>query len=73
MVYAKSKIDVGKILSPLYLHVSKKICRSKVPIHLQDTVNRLLDILEKYETISPLKTEQQPKGNFFYQLGNCSC
>ena len=49
-VYATSKFDVGKISSPLYLPlkpdaVFKKQRASKVPIHLQDKVNRLLDIL----------------------------
>ena len=69
-VYATSKIDVGKISSPLYLPlkpdaVFKKQRASKVPIHLQDKVNRLLDILEQYEIISPVNKEEQPKGNTF--------
>ena len=38
---------------------------SKVPIHLQDKVNRLLDILEQYEIISPVNKEEQPKSNTF--------
>ena len=38
---------------------------SKVPIHLQDKVNRLLNILEQYEIISPVNKEQQPEGNKF--------
>ena len=53
-VYATSKFYVGKISSPLHLPlkldaVFKKQRASKVPIHLQDKVNRLLDILEQYE------------------------
>ena len=69
-VYATSKFDVGKISSPLHLPlkpdaVFKKQRASKVPIHLQDKVNRLVDILEQYEIISPVNKEEQPKGNTF--------
>ena len=67
-VYATSKFDVGKTSSPLHLPlkpdaVFKKQRTSKVPIHLQDKVNRLLDILEQYEFISPVNKEEQPTGN----------
>ena len=53
-VYATSKFDVGKISSPLHLPLKsdaifKKQRASKVPIHLQDKVNSLLDILEQNE------------------------
>ena len=49
-VYATSKFDVGKISSSLHLPlksdaVFEKQRASKVPIHLHDKVNRLLDIL----------------------------
>ena len=69
-VYATSKFDVGKISSSLHLPlkpdaVFKKQRASKVPIHLHDKVNRLLDILEQYEIISPVNKEEQPKGNIF--------
>ena len=69
-VYATSKFDVGKISSPLHLPlkpdaVFKKQRASKVPIHLQDKVNRLLDILEQYEIISPVNKEEQPRSNTF--------
>ena len=69
-VYATSKFDAGKISSLLHLPlkpdaVFKKQRASKVPIHLQDEVNRLLDILEQYEIISPVNKEEQPKGNTF--------
>ena len=69
-VYAATKFDVGKIISPLHLllkpdAVFKKHRASKVPIHLQDKVNRLLEILEQYEIISPVNKEEQPKGNTF--------
>ena len=51
-VYATSKFDAGKVYSPLHLPLKpdaifKKQRASKVPIHLHDKVNRLLDILEK--------------------------
>ena len=69
-VYATSKFDVGKINSPLHLSlkpdaVFKKQRASKVPIHLHGKVNRLFDILEQYEIISPVNKEEQSKGNTF--------
>ena len=69
-VYATSKFDVGKISSKLHLPlkpdaVFKKQRASKVPINLQDKVNRLLDILEQFEIISPVNKEEQPQGNTF--------
>ena len=68
--YATSKFDSGKINSPLHLPlkpdaVFKKQSASKVPIHLQDEVNRFVDILEQYEIKSPANKERQPKGNTF--------
>ena len=60
-----------KISSSLHLPfnkpdaVFKKQRASKVPIHLHDKVNRLLDILEQYNIISPVNKEEQPKGNTF--------
>ena len=36
---------------------------------MQDKVNRLLEILEQYEIISPLNKEEQPKGNTFINPG----
>ena len=69
-VYATSKFDFGKISSSLHLPlkpdaVFKKQRASKVPIHLHDKVNRLLDILEQYEIISPVNKEEQPNGHTF--------
>ena len=68
--YATSKFDVGKINSSLHLPMKpdaifKQQRASKVPIHLHDKVNILLDILEQYEIISPVNKEEQPKGNTF--------
>ena len=56
--------------SPLHLllkpdAVFKKQRATKVPIHLQDKVNRLLEVLEQYEIISPINKEEQPKDNTF--------
>ena len=56
--------------SPLHLllkpdAVFKKQRATKVPIHLQDKVNRLLEVQEQYEIISPVNKEEQPKGNTF--------
>ena len=69
-VYATSKFDVGKVSSSLHLPlkpdaVFEKQRASKVPIHLHDKVNRLLNILEQTENISPVNKEEQPKGNTF--------
>ena len=69
-VYATSEFDVGKINSLLHLPLKpdaifKKERASKVPIQLHDKDNRLLDILEQYEIISPVNKEKQPKGNTF--------
>ena len=68
IVYAPPKFDAEKIWSPLHLPLKpdaifKKQRASKVPIHSHDKVNRLLDILEQYEIISPVNKEEQLKGN----------
>ena len=70
MVYAKPKFEVGKVISPLHLPlkpdaVFKKQRASKVPFHLQDKVNQILEILEQYEIIYPVNKEEQPKDNTF--------
>ena len=62
MIYFRSKLEFGKTHSPLYLPLNpnavfKKQGASRVPIHLQDKVNRLLDILEQYEIISPINKQ----------------
>ena len=69
-VYATSKFDIGKINSPLHLPLKpdaffKKQRANKISIHYNDEVNRLLDILEQYEIISPVNKEEQPKRNTF--------
>ena len=70
MFYATSKFDVRKVNSlvhsPIKPHaLFKKQRSSKVSIHLQDKVNRLLDVLEQYEIFSRVNKEEQPKGNTF--------
>ena len=65
-VYATSKFDVGKVNSLLHLPlkldaVFKKQRASEVPIHLQDKVNQLLDILEQNEIISPVNKKNSQK------------
>ena len=70
MVYATSKFDVGEVNSPLHLSLKldaiiKKQRSSKISMHLQYKVNRLLDIQEQYEFYSPVNKEEQPKRNTF--------
>ena len=62
MAYATSKFNVGKTHSTLHIPlrpdlVFKKKRTSKVPVHLQAKVNRLLDILDQYGIISPKKNK----------------
>ena len=68
--YATSKFDDGKVNLPLLLPlkpdaVFKKQQASKVRVHLQDKINRLLNIVEQYKIISPVDNKEQPKGNTF--------
>ena len=65
LIDATSKLYVENVHLALYFPLNsnavfKKQRASKVPIHLQDKVSRLLDILKKNETISPVN-EEQPK------------
>ena len=66
MVYAISKLDVGKKHSPQHYPLKpdtifKTQGASKILIHLLDKVNRLVTNLEEYEIISPVKREQESK------------
>ena len=70
MVYATYKFVVGKIHSPLHLPlkpgaVFEKDRATKVTMHLQAEITRLLNILQQYDIISTINKEQQPKGNTF--------
>ena len=64
--YAQSKFDVGQ--KNLLLHLPfkpdemfKKQRASKVPNHLNNKVNRLLDILQEHEIISSVKKRRTAK------------
>ena len=69
-VYATTKFDVGKTKVKLNLPmkkdaVFKKQRVSKVPIHLRDRIQKLLDVLKKYDKISPVNKEQLSTVNAF--------
>ena len=69
-VYATTKFDVGKIKVKLNLPMKKdaifkKQRISKVPIHLREGIQKLLDILKKYDLIAPVNKEQLSTGNTF--------
>ena len=66
MVYATSNFDVVKIHSSLHLPfkpqaIFKKQRASKVPIHLQNKVSSLLDIMEQNNIISPVNKKTNEK------------
>ena len=68
-VYA-TKFDVGKTKVKLNLPMKtdaifKKRKRSKVPIHLRERIQKLLDVLKKYDIIAPVNKEQLSTGNTF--------
>ena len=69
-VYATTKFDVGKTKVKLNLPIKKdaifkKQRISKVPIHLRERIQKLLDVLEKYDIIAPVNKEQLSPGNTF--------
>ena len=69
-VYATANFDVGKTKVKLNLPMKKdaifkKQRISKVPIHLRDRIQKLLEALKKYDIISPAHKEQLPTGNTF--------
>ena len=69
-VYATTKFDVGKTKIKLNLPmkkdaVFKKQRVSKVPIHLRDRIQKLLDVLKKYDKTSPVNKEQLSTSNTF--------
>ena len=62
-VYATTKFDVGKTKVKLNLPMNKdaifkKQRKSKVPIHLRERIQKLLDVLKKYDIIAPVNKEQ---------------
>ena len=69
-VYATTKFDVGKTKVNLNLPIKKdaifkKQRISKVPIHLRERIQKLLDVLKKYDIIAPVNKEQLSTGNTF--------
>ena len=69
-VYATTKFDVGKTKVKLNLPMKrdaifKKQRISKVPIHLRERIQKLLDVLKKYDIIAPVNKEQLSTGNTF--------
>ena len=69
-VYATTKFDVGKTKVKLNLpmkedDIFKKQRISKVPIHLRDGIQKLLDVLKKYDIILPVNREQLSTGKTF--------
>ena len=69
-VYATTKFDVRKAKVKLNLpmkrmQLSKKQRISKVPIHLRERIQKLLDVLKKYDIIAPVNKEQLSTGNTF--------
>ena len=69
-VYAATKFDVGKTKVKLNLPMKKdaifkKQRISKVPIHFRERIQKLLDILKKYDIIAPVNKEQLSTGNIF--------
>ena len=69
-VYATTKFDVGKTKVKINLPMKKdaifkKQRIRKVPIHLRDRIQKLLDVLKKYDITSPFNNEQLSTGNTF--------
>ena len=69
-VYATTKFDVGKTKVKLNLPmktdaVFKKQRISKVPIHLRERIQKILDVLKKYDINAPVNKEQLSTGNTF--------
>ena len=52
-------------LTQIRINQLRCIMKPHYIIHLQDKVNQLLEKLEKYEIISPVNKEEQPKCNTF--------
>ena len=67
-VYATTKFDDGKTKVKLNLPMKKdaifkKQRISKAPIHLRERIQKLLDVLKKYDIIAPVNKEQLSTGN----------
>ena len=69
-VYATTKFDVGKTKVKLNLPIKKDAIFkeqriSKVPLHLRERIQKLLDVLKKYDIIAPVNKEQLSTGKTF--------
>ena len=69
-VYATTKFDVGKTKVKLNLPIKKdaifkKQRISKIPLHLRERIQKILDVLKKYDIIAPVNKEQLSTGNTF--------
>ena len=69
-VYATTKFDVGKTKVKLNLPMKngaifKKQKINKVPIHLREGIQKLLNVLKKYDIFAPVNKEQLSTGNTF--------
>ena len=69
-VSATTKFDVGKTKVKLNLPMKKdaifkKQRISKVPKHLRERIQKILDVLKKYDIIAPVNKEQLSTGNTF--------
>ena len=69
-VYTTTKFDVGKTKIKLNIPMKKdaifkKQRTSKVQIHLRERIQKLLDVLKKYDIIAPVNREQLSTGNTF--------
>ena len=65
-VYTTTKFDVGKTKVKLNLPIKKdaifkKQRISKVPIHLRERIQELLDVLKKYDIIAPVNKNNYPQ------------
>ena len=68
--YATSKFDVGKIKVELNLPLKataifKKQRATRIPLQIQDKVQRLLDILTHFDIIAPVNTDSLTTGYAF--------
>ena len=69
-VYATTKFDVGKTKVKLNLPMKKdaifkKQRIGKVPIQLRERIQKILDVLKKYDIIAPVNKEKLSTGNTF--------
>ena len=69
-IYATTKFDMGKTKVKLHSPMKKDAIFKKqristVPLHLRQRIQKLLDVLKKYDIIAPVNKEQLSTGNTF--------